>query len=250
MSSRPVARSVRLLAAIAASTALIAACAGAPGSSTTQEADAVQTAPAAGPQPSIPAITLPDQRLDAGAVSTGAPVTLTGEDAAVVEFSRGGELGVVARVDCSACTGDVTLTDVVRGVELGAGPAPLSGTYLVDPHKDDGADRQLLIEADGPWTVELMSWFDLPVLTGPQQGTGAAVLRLGDTGAGLQWALVDDPSVLGLSARAVPESGLGVAGSPGMAAFGSDEPGAFSVQVSMPGLVALSTNGSWTVAVG
>ncbi len=192
---------------------------------------------------------LPAQQLDAGTVGTGAPVTVTGTGPAVVDFVRGGDFGVVARVDCSACSGTFSVRDPDRDGLWGSGEAPLTGSYLVDVRSDDQTERSLVLDVQGSWSIELSSWTDLPVVTGAQTGTGATVLRLGDeTGAVLLDFTPTDASDT-LVGRAVPESDLTGTGAAEVLVFGSDDAvQGVSVPVPLPGVVAVSTTGTWSLA--
>jgi hypothetical protein len=179
-------------------------------------------------------------------VTAGAPVTVTGEGPAVLDFVRGGTFGVVARVDCTTCSGPVALTDTLGGA-LGAGDPPLSGSYLVDRLDEDETQRSVVLDAEGPWSVELLAWDDLPVVTGSQQGVGAAVLRIGDTASSAQLAYTPADAEDTLSARGVPEADLATVGTPGAIAFGADSAVEQSMTVPLPGVVVLSTEGAWTL---
>jgi hypothetical protein len=241
-------RLLRPVLVLVTTTALLAACASLPGSSTSAESpsDSPTTATGLG-TPLAPApVTLPEQRLDAGTVSAGAPVTVTGDGPAVLDFVRGGAFGVVARVDCTSCSGPLALTDT-EGSVLGAGDPPLSGSYLVDRLDEDEAQRAVVVDAEGPWSVELLAWDDLPVVTGPQQGTGSTVLRLGDATRSVQLAFTPLDAEDILSARAVPESGMAAVGTPGSTAFGADSAVDQPMAVPLPGVVAVATEGAWAL---
>jgi hypothetical protein len=228
------------------SAALLVACASMPGGSVVASPE--PTATVGGLTPEATAAALPEQTLDAGTVTTGAPVTLSGEGPAVVDFVRGGDFGVVARLDCSTCSGAVEMRDTAEQRVWGSGEAPLTGSYLVDLHADAEAARSLVLDAEGPWSVELSSWEDLPVVTGPQQGTGAAVLRLGDEARGVQLGFTPAGPDDRLVGRAVQDSDLASPDAAGVLSFGSDSAvEQVPVQLALPGLVALSTAGSWTL---
>lgn len=244
---RPLARLLRVGATVTVSAALLVACASMPGSGSAAESPE-PTATVGGLMPEVTAATLPEQQLDAGTVATGAPVTLFGEGPAVVDFVRGGDFGVVARLDCSTCSGRVQVRDPVEQSVWGSGEAPLTGSYLVDLHADAEAERSVVLDAEGPWSVELVSWEDLPVVTGPQQGTGATVLRLGDEARGVQLGFTPAGPDDELVGRAVQDSDLASPDAAGVLSFGSESAVEQApVQLALPGLVALSTAGSWTL---
>lgn len=241
-------RRPRAVLAVPVLLVVLAGCTPDPGPKPARPAAAART-PSATPTPT-PTPTeepLPEQRLDAGTVSAGAPAAVSGTGAAVVSLVRDGEFGVVAHLDCSACTGHVVISAEGRGSAWGEGPAPLTGSYLVDVVKDSAPQQEVVVRAEGAWTLELQSWNDLPVATGVQQGTGATVLLLGDDASAVQldYAPADaDDSML---ARVLSAVDLTEQGNPDMLALGDDVAFSERVEVRMPGVVVLGTRGTWTV---
>ncbi|NHT18839.1 hypothetical protein [Cellulomonas sp. IC4_254] len=185
--------------------------------------------------------------LNAGTVAEGAPAAVSGEGPARIAVVRDGDFGVVARLDCAACTGDVVLTSDGRMSPWGAGPGPLTGSYLVDVLEGTDAKQGFLLDAAGPWTLTFSSWNELPVLSGPQQGTGAAVLLLGDTASGARIDYTPAGEGDSLLARVVSAVDVDPATGPASLVLGGDEPLSETADVALPGVVALSTNGTWTV---
>lgn len=241
-------RRPRAVLAVPVLLVVLAGCTPDPGPKPARPAAAART-PSATPTPT-PTPTEeppPEQRLDAGTVSAGAPAAVSGTGAAVVSVVRDGEFGVVAHLDCSACTGHVVISAEGRGSAWGEGPAPLTGSYLVDVFKDSAPQQEVVVRAEGAWTLELQSWNDLPVATGVQQGTGATVLLLGDDASAVQldYAPADaDDSML---ARVLSAVDLTEQGNPDMLALGDDVAFSERVEVRMPGVVVLGTRGTWTV---
>jgi hypothetical protein len=228
-----------------ATAALLGACASLPGSGAVDEPTPTPTSALSAPLAPTP-VELPAQRLDAGTVTAGAPITVAGEGPAVLDFVRGGAFGVVARVDCTTCSGPVALTDTLGG-SLGTGDTPLTGTYLVDRLDEDDTRRSVVLDTEGPWSVELLAWDDLPVVTGPQQGSGATVIRIGDVARSVQLAYTPADAEDTLSARGVPEVDLATVGTPGAVAFGADSAVDQAMTITLPGVVALSTEGAWSL---
>ncbi|GIG36806.1 hypothetical protein [Cellulomonas pakistanensis] len=183
----------------------------------------------------------------AGTVAEDAPATASGEGPARVSVVRDGDFGVVAHLDCSACTGDVVLTADGRMSPWGAGPAPLTGTYLVDLLEGTDAEQGFVLDAQGPWTLTFQSWNDLPVVAGEQQGRGAAVLLLGDDASGVRIdyspAGPDDTML----ARVVSAVDVDPSTGPASLVLGDEQAFSETAEVALPGVVALSTNGTWSV---
>ncbi|WP_217615604.1 hypothetical protein [Cellulomonas sp. GbtcB1] len=250
MPIRPGART-RAVALLALPLLLLAGCGTSGGPEPGPEA-ATSAAPAPSatpaPAPSPTPSTGPERPLlNAGTVAEGAPVTVSGEGPARIAVVRDGDFGVVAQLDCAACTGDVVLTSDGRMSPWGAGPAPLTGTYLVDVLEGTDAKQGFLLDAVGPWTLTFSSWNELPVLTGPQQGTGAAVLLLGDTASGARIDYTPAGPDDSLLARVVSAVDVDPATGPASLVLGGDEALSETADVALPGVVALSTNGTWTV---
>jgi len=219
-----------------------------PAARTTSAAPAPSASPTPTPAPTPEPEPEPERPLvNAGAVAEGAPATVSGEGPARIAVVRDGDFGVVAQLDCAACTGDVVLTSEGRGSPWGAGPAPLTGTYLVDVLEGTEARQGFLLDAAGPWTLTFSSWNELPVLTGPQQGAGAAVLLLGDTASGARIDYTPAGAGDSLLARVVSAVDVDPATGPASLVLGGDEALSETADVALPGVVALSTNGTWTV---
>jgi len=199
------------------------------------------------PDPTPTEEPLPEQRLDAGAVAEGAPATVSGTGAAVVQVLRQGEFGVVAHLDCSACTGHVVLSAEERMSAWGEGPAPLTGSYLVDIFKESDPQQEVVVRAEGPWTLRFESWNDLPPVTGVQQGTGATVLLVGDDAAAVQLDYVPVDADDSMTARVFSAVDVTESGNPDTLLLGDDVAFSERVDVRMPGVVVLGTRGSWTV---
>ena len=241
----------RVIALVLAPALLLAGCgsSGGPAPEPAGRSASAAPAPSASPTPTpAPTPAAPERPLlNAGAVAEGSPATVSGEGPARIAVVRDGDFGVVAQLDCAGCTGDVVLTSDGRGSPWGAGPAPLTGTYLVDVLEGTEAKQGFLLDAAGPWTLTFSSWNELPVLTGPQQGSGSAVLLLGDTASG---ARIDyTPAGPGdlLLARVVSAVDVDPATGPASLVLGGDEALSETADVALPGVVALSTNGTWTV---
>jgi hypothetical protein len=203
--------------------------------------------PAPTPAATPPAAPLPTVRLDAGTVAEGSPATVSGEGPALVSARRDGEFGVVAHLDCSACTGEVVVTADGRGDPWGAGTAPLTGSYLVDVFEGSEPKQTLVVQAQGPWTMRLESWNDLPPVTGVQRGTGSTVLLVGDTASAVRVDYAPEGPGDSLLARVFSAVQVESTGSPATRLFGDDVAFSETADVPMPGVVVLSTNGSWTV---
>lgn len=184
----------------------------------------------------------PDHRLDAGTTGPGSPAVVQGEGSATVAFTRAGGQ-VVARLDCSACTGPVVVTGPGRsgGSPYGSGTAPWSGTLMVDFLAV--APSEVFVEAEGPWTLELLTTQDLEVSSGEVTGSGHAVLIVGDVAGSVEvWCGAVPGERCSYAAM-----GLDGSGSSSLGGFDPGTEGADVLDVSMPGMVAIRTNGEWRV---
>lgn len=180
------------------------------------------------------------QTVDAGVVAEGTSATASSDGPSNVSYSRQGEFAVVITLDCSQCTGTATVTSPGRMSPLGEATAPMSGSYLRDVFVNDPVDQTLIVDATGPWSITLSSWNDLPLVSGPQSGTGPAVLFFSD----------DVPKVAVDYSPASPDDSF-----QGRVFTTSDDPqlfgdsAAFSevFDADLPGVLSIQTNGTWTV---
>lgn len=193
------------------------------------------------PTATTPAIAqaLPDT-VDAGTVAAGVAATASATGPSNVAFHTEGEFAVVVQLDCSACTGTATVTAAGRMSPFGRATAPLTGAFLTAVFKDDSPDQTIIVDADGPWSVTLRSWNDLPLVTGSQHGTGPAVLFLAD----------DVPHLVVDYRPSGPDDTFSgrvftTAGTPQL--FGDSGAFSRSFDVDLPGVMAIQTNGTWTV---
>lgn len=123
---------------------------------------------------------------------------------------------------------------------LGKNKAPLKAAYLVSVLKQDSAKQSLLLNATGRWQVTLVSWNDLPVSTGKQSGRGSTVLYLGDRVSRLTVTYKPSGKDDSFDARIFTVSDQPLL-------FGDTEPFTETEKVDLPGVIAISTNGSWTL---
>lgn len=184
--------------------------------------------------------TAPVQRLDAGAVADGISAQLEGTDDVTLTFQRHEEIAVVARLDCTDCSGPAVLTGPGRSTPWGEGFAGLEASYLVQ-WTQGGGEEEVWLAVEGPWRMELLSWNDLEPLSGEQSGKGPAVLLLADRGRGVHVRYEPADAQDALSARSmgtVEGTALVFGDTAAM-----DEP----FEVALPGVLALNTRGEWTV---
>lgn len=183
----------------------------------------------------------PQQRVAAGTVAEGRAAVIGGTGSAEVTFDRDGEFAVVVHLDCTDCAGDSVLTGPGRRSPWGAGLAGAEVAYLVDVFADSDPEQSLWLATEGDWSMRLESWNDLEQLTGEQTGSGATVLFLGDTAPAvrLQYEPADgEDKFSGRYFGVVREAARMFGDSAAM-----DE----TVDLELPGVLAISTRGSWTV---
>lgn len=219
---------------------LLAACAGSPDPAGSTSAD-----PGLVPTPA--AVDLPAQSLDLGSVAAGRPAQVSASGSAVLTFDAEDDaVAVVAALDCTGCTGPVEVATPGHGTPWGRGTAPVQASYLVDLV---GAEpvQQIVVEAEGEWTLRMSGIEDLPTSTGEQHGTGPVVLRLDEAGTHLRVAYTPGGDGDELNARMISLTDTDPNGAPVSVHFGADSAFDQSYQLTLPGVVALDTSGSWTV---
>ncbi|GAB3168304.1 hypothetical protein GCM10027059_30710 [Myceligenerans halotolerans] len=203
------------------------------------ESSAPETEPTPDPRPTA----APDRSVAAGMVAPGVATVAEGKGSAEVTFERDGEFAVVVHLDCSACSGATVLTAPERGTPFGESDGALAGDYLMDVFEGSATEQSVWLVAEGPWSLRLESWNDLAPVTGRQSGDGSTVLALGDTASGIDVEYTPAGPDDSFSGRY-----FSVSGEPRM--FGDTQAFTDSYEVSLPGVLAITTNGSWTVTPG
>ncbi len=199
------------------------------------------TTPSASATPSAKRSTAPaSKKVTAGTVTNRKSASVSGSGPADIRFTTKGEFAVVVRVDCSRCTGDFTLTAPERMSPLGKNKAPLKASYLVSVLKEDSDKQSLLLNATGRWKVNLVSWNNLPIVKGKQTGKGSTVLFLGDKVSRLKVSYKPSGKGDSFDARIFTVSDKPLI-------FGDTDPFTETQKVDLPGVIAISTNGSWTL---
>lgn len=206
--------------------------------------DAASTDPALVPTPV--AVELPEQVIDVGAVVDGRAAQATGNGPAVIAFDAVDEFALVAALDCGGCHGPVEVSSPGQGTAWGSGEGPVSAQYLVQIAGPEPM-RQLVVDAEGDWRIDLSSVDDLPAVTGVQQGTGSTVLRIDQPGTTLRVAYTPADAQDELTARMMSWAQTGSDGEPLSMSFGADSAFDQSYPLVTPGVIALDTAGSWTV---
>lgn len=188
----------------------------------------------------IPTPTAAAPSLTAGTVANGKSQTVKGTGSAVVGYTRKGEIAVVVGIDCSSCTGLVNVTSPERMSPLGEATAPMEGSYLVDVSTDSTDDPSIVVTAEGDWTLTLTSWNDLDQVSGKQSGTGSTVLYFSDTASKVTVTYEPLDTTDSFGARIFTESDTPFV-------FGNDEAFTETEDTDLPGVIAISTNGSWSI---
>lgn len=176
-----------------------------------------------------------------GTVTDTTSVTKSGAGSANLTLRRKGKpFGIVVRVDCSQCTGSYELTAAERMTPYGRTTAPVEAAYLVNIDEKQADTQSLRLTATGRWTVTVLSWNDLPVVTGRRSGQGSDVIFLGDKAGKLKVQAKPAGKGDSFSARVFTVSDQPLV-------FGSDEALTQTYEVDLPGVIAITTNGSWTI---
>ncbi|QHC60154.1 hypothetical protein [Rathayibacter sp. VKM Ac-2760] len=176
----------------------------------------------------------------AGGVADGTVARVSAAGTVDVSYQRQGDFAVVVALDCSACSGTVTVSAPGRSTPVGEAAAGTQSSWLLETVATDPVDQSLLVQAVGNWTLTLQSWNDLPEVSGEQSGSGSAVLAFSDRADSLDVAYGPASSEDSLSGRV-----LGTAGT--RQTFGDTTSFARVVDAALPGVVALRTDGSWTL---
>jgi hypothetical protein len=183
----------------------------------------------------------PSQSVEAGTVANGTDATVSGEGSAEITFIRDGDIAVVVGLDCSACSGPTVLTGPDRMQPFEESEGPAEGSYLVDVFSDSAPEQSLWLVADGEWTIDLMSWNDLPPTTGAVEGTGSTVVYLVDDSRSsrVMWepASADDSFQGRMFGESEEDSFM----------FGDTEAFSEVIKIRRPGVLAIATDGAWKV---
>ncbi|OII11069.1 MULTISPECIES: hypothetical protein [unclassified Curtobacterium] len=240
-------RGVGVVGAVVAAVLLVTGCSvtgDAPAPNRTEAARATPTAtptPTPTPTATRPAIASPAERtVTAGRVADGSSASASGSGDANVAFTSSGPIAVVVELDCSACTGTATVTAPGRMSPFGRASAPLRASFLTGVLSSDGPEQSVIVEARGSWSVTLRSWNDLPLVSGAQSGKGPAVLFFSDDVSHVTVDYRPAGSGDSFSGRVFTTSGR-----PQL--FGDSGAFARSYDVDLPGVMAIQTNGTWTV---
>lgn len=237
-----------VLPALVVTTVLLTSCGSSGGPSFTQVATArtpvvtPSSSPSSEPAPSAPAPGSFARRVDAGTIQPSTtPLSVSGDGPTEVRYVIDEEAAVVVTLDCSACAGGVILTEYGRTTPYAAGEAPYRATALAAVMPQD--DHHVLVDAEGPWTLELVNWNYMPIVDGTQTGTGPSVVFFGSTATQLEITVSDIAADDTVALRVFADESA--AGGPML--HGWDGPGTETRDVNLPGVAAIRTNGSWTM---
>jgi hypothetical protein len=193
------------------------------------------------PTPTTPAVVEAlATTVDAGAVAEGVTATISGTGPSNVAYQRQGEFAVIIGLDCTSCSGMATVTAPGRMSPLGEAAAPMTGQFLMDVFKDDPVNQIFIVQTEGPWTVTLQSWNDLPLVSGPQSGTGPAVVFFSDDVAHVTVDYTPADADDSFMARAFTTSD-------NTQVFGNEDAFSEVFEADLPGILAVQTKGTWTI---
>lgn len=183
----------------------------------------------------------PEQRIEAGTVGDGTSASATGEGSAEITFVREGKLAIVVALDCGRCAGPTVLTAPERSTPLGEADGALAGSFLVDVTTDSDPEQSLWLQADGEWTIELLSWNDLPLTEGAVEGTGSTVIFFnGDSATShVTWSPAHDTDMFQGRYFGVDVEDAYF--------FGDTEAFSEDIKMGLPGVLAIMTDGEWSV---
>jgi hypothetical protein len=174
-------------------------------------------------------------------VSDAAAVSASGNGDSAVAYTVKGKIAAVVTVDCSACSGPVTVTGPGRAAPFGKVPRGGSGAYLMSPMANDSPRQQVWIQANGPWKLTVSSWNTAPRRQGVIHEKGSRVFFVDGkyTEALFQWkrAHKGDKVQVRYFRAGVDRPLL----------FGGDDPTyKESQKITTPGVLSVQTEGEWT----
>jgi hypothetical protein len=168
-------------------------------------------------------------------------VTIFGEGSAVVSWDAADDFSVVVSLDCSGCTGRVVLMADRKGTPLAQGDAPYQATVL--PPSEVSAANSVLLDATGSWAMTLLDWNYLPVVSGPQSGTGSSVIYLNTPATHASIDVRDVAHGEAIWLRSYPDKSTN--GDSRAQIWYA--PGTQVVEADLPGVIAIVTTGTWTI---
>ncbi|MGO3090177.1 MAG: hypothetical protein ACTII7_10900 [Galactobacter sp.] len=189
--------------------------------------------------------TRPSKAVAAGQVSDAVTARAAGKGDTNVKYTVQGDLAAVVTVDCSTCTGPVTITGPQRVAAFGTVPKGGSGSYLMSPMKNQSATQEVWVQARGPWKLTVSSWNTVPRESGTVHGKGSRVFWVDGkhTSAVLEWKRSrPGDKVQARYFQADTNQPL---------MFGSDDPTYKERQeITTPGVMSIQTEGEWTFTPG
>ncbi len=187
----------------------------------------------------------PAKAVTAGTVSDADTARAAGKGDTNVKYTVQGDLAAVVTVDCSTCTGPVTITGPQRVAAFGTVPKGGSGSYLMSPMKSQSAAQEVWVQARGPWKLTVSSWNTAPRESGTVHGKGSRVFWVDGkhTSAVLEWKRSrPGDKVQARYFQADTNQPL---------MFGSDDPTYKERQeITTPGVMSIQTQGEWTFTPG
>ncbi|MBD5787745.1 hypothetical protein IF650_16400 [Cellulosimicrobium terreum] len=183
----------------------------------------------------------PDQQVAAGTVAEGAAAEASGEGSAEVTFERDGDFAVVVHLDCGDCAGTRAFMAPTDVTPYPGTLAESSGAYLMDVFEDSAPEQSVWLETDGAWSLRFESWNDLPVTTGAQSGTGSTVLLIdgGTPEAEVTWAPAGEGDTFQGRFFGVDRAAARM--------FGDSVAFTDVFEMPLPGVLAITTDGEWSV---
>lgn len=176
-----------------------------------------------------------------GTVTPAKPFVVTGSGPLQVPWKVSDSMPTVLRLDCSSCTGQVTLTTVGRNRPWISRAAPASGEYLENVSTPDAIG---VVRATGPWTLTVTHIAQLKPLPGVIGGRGAMVVKAEGPGSRVRIRVPDIALTDRLWVRIVdPADGEVelVLGTEGEASYDETEP------INLPRIFAVDALGAWTI---
>lgn len=209
-----------------------------PASSSPAQTPSPSTKPATPTRTPSPKPQLPTRKVDT--VTNTRSRSVSGSGPVDLRVARRGNFGLVAQLDCSRCRGRVLITATDRQTPFADAAAPLTNAYLISVLRADPRQQSLLLRVKGHWKVTFRSWNSLPVQQGKQSGRGSQVLYLGDRASRIRVSYRPAGSKDSFDARIFTVSKEPLI-------FGDDKAFTETEKIHLPGVIAITTNGRWTV---
>ena len=182
----------------------------------------------------------PRKKISVDTVTENKAQTVSGSGSALLQLNRQGDFAIVMQLDCSKCKGTMNVTQPDRGSPLGEAKTPMKGAFLFGVTESEWDREAVVLTVNGTWKATFRSWNSLEPKTGRQSGRGSDVIYLADSYSEVIVDYKPKNKSDSFGARIFNSKGSS-------RVFGNDEAFVESFESKFPGVIAITTNGKWTV---